>query len=91
MIQEGGDNRLEHSLLNTSAHAGWKKEQEQKQKQKQKQEHDQYRTHNGEQPKRRVGQKSKVGRILDSRVGQKSEVERILGARVGPFWSKLGG
>ena len=49
------------------------------------------RTHNGEQPKRRVGQKSKVGRILEARVGQKSEVGRILGARVGRFWSKLGG
>ena len=44
------------------------------------------RTHNGEQPKRRVGQKNKVGRILEARVGQKSEVGRILGARVGRFW-----
>ena len=35
------------------------------------------RTHNDEQPKRRVGQKSKVGRILEARVGR--------------FWSKLRG
>ena len=49
------------------------------------------RTHNGEQPKRRVGQNGKVGRILEARVGQKSKLGRILEARVGHFWSKLGG